>query len=177
MKFTYTFGVTKKQSDTNLGPYYYFTDFDNAIRHGGWSETGKPELRFNTLITDNEYGRYIKGGIVRIALFLGKTNVKMNLKTDDIDESAMKRERLTNNSLDLNYEKLTMRISDHDGLWTKTYDSVVLDAVELDDGSMLKDTPIYVCKEYEQQLPLSYHFLNKKTLGEKYITNNHFSIM
>ena len=90
----------------------------------------------------------------------------------------MKRERLTNNNSDLNYEKLTMRISDHDGLWTKMYDSVVLDTVELDDGSVLKDTPMYVCKEYEQQLPLSYHYLNKKTLGEKYNNNNiDFSIM
>ena len=70
-----------------------------------------------------------------------------------------------------------MRISDHDGNWAKLYDSVILDAVELDDGSKLKDTPIYVCKEYEQQQPLSYHYLNKKTLGEKYTENVHFSIM
>jgi hypothetical protein len=177
LNFTYTFGVTKKQSDAILGPYYYFTDFKNAIRQGGWSQNEKPEVRFNTLITDNEYGRYIKGGIIRIVLFLGKTKVKLNLKTDEIDNSSMKRERLTNSSLDLNYEKLTMRISDHDGNWAKTYDSVILDAVELDDGSKLKGTPMYVCKEYEQQLPLSYHYLNKKNIGEKYAENINFSIM
>jgi hypothetical protein len=177
LNFTYTFGVTKKQSDAILGPYYYFTDFKNAIRQGGWTANEKPEIKYNTLITDNEYGRYIKGGVVRIVLFLGKTKVKINLKTDEIDESQIKSERLTNSGLDLNYEKLSMRISDHDGLWAKMYDSVLLDTVELDDGSMLKDTPMYVCKEYEQQLPLSYHYLNKKNIGEKYNANNDFSIM
>jgi len=177
LNFTYTFGVTKKQSDAILGPYYYFTDFKNAIRQGGWTANEKPEIRYDTLMTDNEHGRYKKGGIVRIVLFLGKSKVKINLKTDEIDNSQMKRERLMNSSLNTNYEKLSMRISDHDGLWAQMYDSVVLDTIELDDGSMLKDTPMYVCKEYDQQLPLSYHYLNKKTLGEKYNSNIHFSIM
>jgi hypothetical protein len=177
INFIHTFGISKKNSDSMLGPYYYFTDFTNAIRQGGWSENESIDTMFGKVITDNEYGRYTKGGIVRFALFIGKADVKMNFKTDDIDSSQIKRERLLDTNLDTNYEKQTMRISDHDGLWTKNYDTIILEDLELDDGTRLKNTPMYVCKEYERQCPLTYHYLNKKTLGEKYDNSSHYSIM
>jgi hypothetical protein len=177
INFIHTFGLSKKNSDSILGPYYYFTDFTNAIRQGGWSENESTDTMFGKVITDNEYGRYTKGGIVRFALFIGKAEVKMNFKTDDIDVSQIKRERLLDTNLDTNYEKQTMRISDHDGLWTKHYDTIILEDLELDDGTRLKNTPMYVSKEYERQCPLTYHYLNKKTLGEKYDKNSHYSIM
>ena len=34
-------------------------------------------------------------------------------------------------------------------------------------GEKMKNTPIYVVKNYEQHIPLSYHFINKKTLKGK----------
>ena len=175
--FIYTFGVSKKDSNSILGPYYYFTDFNNAVRQGGWSANGEPESIFGKIVTDNKYGRYKKGGVIRFALFLGKTDVKQNLKTDPVDSSQIKRERLVDEKLDLNYEKQTVRISDHDGLWCNNFDSVILEDMELDDGSRLKNTPMYVCKYYEQQCPLSCHYINKNALGEKYDKNSYISIM
>lgn len=177
VKFIYTFGVSKKDSHSILGPYYYFTDFNGAIRQGGWSSNEGPESIFGKIITDNKYGRYKKGGVIRFAIFLGKTYLKQNLKTETVDSSQIKRERLTDSNLDSNYEKQTIRISDHDGLWSNTFDTVILEDVELDDGSRLKNTPMYVCKDYEQQFPLSYHYLNKNSLGEKYDKNASYSIM
>ena len=56
-----------------------------------------------------------------------------------------------------------MRISDHDGKWADKYDSVYLGNVELDDGSYLIKQ-LGVVKEYDQEMPLSYHFINKNTL-------------
>ena len=55
-----------------------------------------------------------------------------------------------------------MRISDHDGKWTNMYDSVYLGRTELDDGTFLKNTPIWVVKNYNQQFSLSYKLVPRK---------------
>ena len=89
------------------------------------------------------------------------------------DESNIKKERLNDLSLDQKYEILTLRISDHDGTWSKSYDSAYLGNIELDDGSFIKEAPMIVLREYNQQIPLSYHFINKNKLTEKYEPNNH----
>lgn len=177
LNFTYTFGVTKKDNNALFGPHYYFTDFDNAVNQGGWSATGKPESEFDRLLTDNEYGRYVKGGIVRFALFLGRNKVQMNLITDGTDDSQTKKERLIDNHLDSRYEANLSQISDHDGKWANDYDSIVAHKLELQDGSRLKNAPIYACKNYEQFCPLSYHYLKKSTLGEKYDEQAKYDIM
>ena len=175
--FTYTFGNSPKDKNAILGPYYYFTDYKNAIREGGWSETGKPATVDNVLITDNEYGRYKKGSIIRFGLFLGKMKMVENLPNDEIDSSDTKKERLEDPGLDKNMEILTMRISDHDGKWVENYDSVFLGKIELDNGEYLKNTPIYVLKEYEQQIPLSYHFIDKIHLNDLYNENIDYLII
>lgn len=177
VSFVYTFGNSTKDKTAMLGPYFYFTDFKNSIRQGGWSENGEPVKIDNTLITDNEYGRYKKGSIVRFALFLGKMKVVENLPNDESDSSKIKKERIDDPNLNKNLELLTMRISDHDGKWTEFNDSVFLGKIELDNGEYLKNTPVYVLKEYEQQIPLSYHFIDKSYLKEKYNENTDYLIM
>ena len=169
LNFTYIFGESKRDNHSIMGPYYYFTNYSNAIKHSGWSRNEMPETNENILLTENKYGKYIKnGGIVRFALFLNKMKFIENFPNDDIDESGIKQERLNDPNLDVNYERLTMRISDHDGNWTNIYNSVYLGRTELDNGEILKDTPIIVLKNYEQQCPLSYHFIDKSCLGDKY---------
>ena len=74
-------------------------------------------------------------------------------------------------------EVLKMRISDHDGKWSENYDSVFLGKIELDNGSYLKNTPIIVLKDYNQQIPLSYHYIDKSCLNEKYDENDNYIIM
>ena len=74
-------------------------------------------------------------------------------------------------------EVLTMRISDHDGKWSEHNDSVFLGKIELDNGSYLKNTPIIVLKDYHQQIPLSYHYIDKSYLHEKYDENENYIIM
>jgi hypothetical protein len=138
--FTYIFGVSPEDNQSIFGPYYYFTNYENAIK-----EAREPNSKF---------------GIIRIALFLERTKLVQNLITDDIDDSEIKSERLTVSNLDTNYERLTMRISDHSGRWSQHYDSIMISNVRLDDGSLLKNTPIICVKTYEQQYPLSYHFVS-----------------
>jgi len=130
LNFTYVFGVTKKTEEA--GTHYYFTDYNNSIKEGGWSLTNKPEFHNNTLITENSHGKYIKGGIVRFAIFLG------NLSTE------------------------------YDANWSDTYDSVYIDKL---------NTPYWVLKNYAQQMPLSYHYINKNKLGETFQENETYLIM
>lgn len=173
INFVYTFGESPKNKSSILGPYYYFTDFYHAIRQGGWSKDYKPEKIYDKLITDNENGRYLKGGIVRFALFAGKTKYIENMQNDPIDESEIKKTRIQDPNLNTSNEILTLRISDHDGLWAKSYDSAYLCDIELDDGSVLDDSHILVLKEYNQQVPLSYHYIDKTKLYEKFNPNDY----
>lgn len=172
VNFVYTFGESAKNKLSILGPYFYFTDFNYAIRQGGWSNNYNPEYMYGKLIADNG-GKYLKGGLIRFALFTGKTKYIENTANDIIDESEIKKQRLNDPSLNKNYEIQTLRISDHDGIWTRTFDSVYLGNQELDDGTFIEEGPIFVFKDYNQQIPLSYHFIDKNNLGDKYDSNNH----
>jgi hypothetical protein len=176
VNFVMTFGESAKNKSEIVGPYFYFTNFQNAIRQGGWTATYKEELLHGTKISD-KYGRYKKGGIVRFALFTGPTKYVENAPNDANDESVIKKHRLEDDHFDRKKEMLTLRISDHDGIWAKTYDSVIIGQLELDDGSFLEDTPMYVVKQYDQQTPLSCHFIDKNRLGEKYDKNEYYSIL
>ena len=172
LNFTNVFGESSRDKMAILGPYYYFTNFFNAIRQGGWSSNYKEETKFNKLITDNETGRYIKGGIVRFALFPGMTKYIENMPNDNIDDSEIKKNILEDENNDMTYEIQTLRISDHDGIWAKHYDSVYLGNIELDNGSLLRDTPMLVMKNHNQEIPLSYHYINKGKLGNKFEPDN-----
>lgn len=163
LNFTYVFGVSKDNNNGILGPYSYFTNFKNAIRQGGWSENEKPEKKYEKTITENEYGKYIKGGIVRFALFMKSMKVVLNYPEDPNDESIIKMEKIKDN-----YEKLTIRITDYDGIWAEKYDSIYVGKIELDNGEKMKNTPIYAIKKYEQQVPLSYHYIDKQYLKHKF---------
>ena len=59
-----------------------------------------------------------------------------------------------------------LRVTDYDGLWSKCNDSCYLGKIELDNGTFIKDAPIWATKEYDQQFPLSYHFIDKRYLGD-----------
>jgi len=132
LEATYTFGVGKSLDDMTMGPYYYFTDFDNAAKHYG---------------------------VVRIAIFNGATLVKLNDPDDDVDESFVKKQRLNDPTLEKHYEVMTMRITDCDGKWASVYDSVSIGCLELDDGRMYQNAPLIVVKTHEQQIPLSFHIV------------------
>jgi hypothetical protein len=171
LEFTKTFGESPKNNPAPFGPYYYFTSFHYAIRQGGWSENYEPETEFGNLITD-DYGKYLRGGIVRFALFVGKTKIVENMPRDPDDKSLIKKTRLIDPKLNKQKEFLTMRITDYDGNWTKKYESVYLAKIELDDGTYPDNVPMLVVKDYKQQIPLSYHLIDTTRLGTLYYDDN-----
>jgi len=151
--FKYVFGESIRNKNSILGPYFYFTNFENSF---------EKRVDKSDKIERSEC-------IVRFALFVGNVKYIENLQCDPIDESEIKKERLQDTSLDQNMEKLTMRISDHDGLWSKTYDSAYIGKFELDNGEHLKDVPMIVTSLYEQQTPLSFHYTSKSTFPKDYL--------
>jgi hypothetical protein len=140
--FNLMFGVTKSEYNAILGPYYYFSDYNNSIK----------------CINNNK-----KYSLLRSALFLGNMKVILNNIEDEVDSSDIKKNLLCEEEL-RHYEKQTMRISDYDGKWVDSYDSVYLGKLELDDGYFLTNTPLWVVKEYSQQVTLSKHFISTSVL-------------
>jgi hypothetical protein len=168
------FGIPPEEKTAILGPYYYFTDFNGAVRNGGWSLNGEPEYVHNKLVTEENStcGKYKKGGIIRFVIFLGSMKTPMNKPGDDVDLSLTKQALL---ELDKKHRQ-TMRISDHDGKWTEKFDSVKLGCLELDDGSRLMDSPLWVVKDYDRIIPISYHYIDNTSLGETWSKDANYQI-
>lgn len=163
LKFTKIFGESPKDKSAIFGPYFYFTSFHYAIRQGGWS----PDYVVEKGVTDED-AKYLKGGLVRFAVFVGTPKIVENMPRDPHDNSFTKQMRLKDDSFDRKKEILTLRITDYDGNWAKEHNSIYLGKIELDDGSFLEDAPILAVKSYYQQVPLSYHFIDTTKLGAKY---------
>lgn len=156
--FNYIFGNVPSDNNSILGPGYYFTDYNNAIK--------QVCLLLSSNIEIKEW-KNISTGIIRYALFLGNNLLKLNYPNDMNDESELKQHKLeTENNINCIYEKMTLRISDYDGKWKEKYDSVFLGKIELDNGEKLKNTPLYVCKDYYNHIPLSYHYINTHKIDD-----------
>lgn len=168
-EFTYTFGEISRLNPAPFGSFFYFTNFYNAIRQGGWSSDYKPEYKYDKLITCDENGKYIQGGIVRFALFTENIKYIENMTDDNIDQSNIKKTILLKNR---QRESQTSRITDYNGIWANEYDSVYIGILELDDGSIYEEAPLIVLREYNQQIPLSFHFIKNQLLGNKFDATN-----
>ena len=87
-EFQSIFGIS--QSPDEKYPYLLYS-IEDAFKNGGWSNSGKAEYKFNKNITDNEFGRYISGGINRFALLSSSTiavperDIEDSLQFDDYD--------------------------------------------------------------------------------------------
>lgn len=136
LTFTYVFGVSKEQN--NMGSYYYFTDFKNAARQA--------------CILDGKS----KKGVVRFAIFLGKSTLNLHSAEcfEDLEEGLKK--EMENDT------------------WTEeTCDSACLPNFILDNSVTKGYT--YVLTNYNQQHPLSYHYLDK--LPDVFHENDEYHIM
>ncbi|NDA89310.1 MAG: hypothetical protein EBY20_00115 [Alphaproteobacteria bacterium] len=111
------FGVPKTKEPNLNEKYFYFTDYQNAIRLGGW-----PEDKNN------------RGGIIRFALFLGDMNASIN--DTEIDEENC-------------------------------------DSIYIGNG---ENSPLWALKRYEQQIPLTCHYIDNLNLSETWNTSSVYYI-
>ena len=127
---------------------YFYRIFEDAVREGGWdiSETKISGTKTgNNNLTDNEYSRYIMGGINRYALFPGNYSTHIE-KT---------------NRFSLTDDIINGFLSSKDTIVIQ-YENEELDTI----------LPDLLVKEYDSFLPISYHLLNKSILGDKYSIDN-----
>lgn len=166
LEFVYTFGVKESDLMSMYGPYYYFTTFNRAVKYAGWYYKGNKELNRDDVVVD-ELERFDKGGVLRSAIFMKNTRVFQNHPLDKVDNSEYtqsllkdidKRERM----------RVKLKMVDYDATWANDYDSVYAGRVLMDNGVRLFDYPEMVVKDNSQQVGLSIHVVDKKTLGEKW---------
>ena len=124
-----------------FGPYFYFTNYTGAFRYAGWTKNYKQRKVFNREIADDN-GKLTKGGIIRFALFMDKTKVLLDTKSSKVN-------KYINNSK-----------------WQKQFDSLYLGRVPRINGSVWHMNPRYVVHQFEQQLPLSLHLVDMKSLKD-----------
>jgi hypothetical protein len=110
------------------------------------------------LITTDEEGRYDRGGLVRFALFMGKTKVMMSRDSDIEDQSEISQELASSNS----FIKETMKIRDVDANWVLDFNSVRHGryAINTEGREPSVLLPKIVVKDYNQQVPLSYYYVS-----------------
>jgi hypothetical protein len=152
-EFRSVFGTSKEVVYSSCGEYcYYFRLFEDAVKEGGWLREGGHKLIdlnnknithsvSGTKLVDNEYGRYIQGGINRYAFFPG--NYLLHTECSNMfsltdDEVSAKLER--NDCIIIHY-------------MDDTIDNLL---------------PEILIREYGLAFPISYHMLNKSILGDKY---------
>ena len=173
MSLVKSYGLKASTLKAMMGPYYYFGTFRKVVRYAGWTSSYNPRYIDGKLVTDED-GRYLDtdelehgnpGGILRFALFLGEMKAFLNHPDDpdDISEEKMK--------------GFDIKMTDHRGMWTTHYNSVYIGRVRLENGRLFMSNPEYVVKQFEQQIILSAHFLDRTTLQANWEpTYEHYQI-
>ena len=190
--FKYIFGIPKTNYDGIMGPFYYFTNYKNAVKMSIDSYNNKynntPNSDGDTItnsshptnpnvLSDVLTSTFMKTdkkiGIVRSVIFLGMNKIPMNYPEDELDESFHSSilSSIDNENAQIN------RITDHNGLWTENYDSVYVGKMLLDNGKFITGTPMWVVKDYNQQSSISYHYLSSKILNDEWSDSNDYYIL
>ena len=152
-------GQRKEGPKTAFGPYYYFNSYPRAIRYAIWTVNFEPMEIDGELITEKDSGKFIKGGIVRFAIFPGKHNMFLNRDSDPDDISEYTKQLIQK---DL-FWKNSIKVRDSDGKWTKEYDSIGLGNRPYLSKNSKKEKILYnqqVVKNYDQQIALTYYYVN-----------------
>ena len=161
-EFRSVFGTSKEVVYSSCGEYcYYFRLFEDAVKEGGWLREGGHKLIdlndknithsvSGTKLVDNEYGRYIQGGINRYAFFPG--NYLLHTECSNMFS-------LTDPEVSAKLER---------------NDCIVIHYMEDTIDNLLPDILV---REYGLAFPISYHMLNKSILGDKYEIDKHDKYM
>lgn len=162
--FMAVFGIKKGSIYASLGPYYYFSTFVRAMRYACYDIFLKKSITSDgQVLTVNDTGKYNEGGVVRFAVFQGKTKVFMD--GDPPDTSAIS---LDTDKLSVWARNLSLR--DTDGNWAKEYTCAYVGEYTFMDDENVERTraPFWTLKNYEQQTPLSYHKINMSSVPDSF---------
>ncbi len=161
-------GLSRQNIYSSFGPYYYFSTYTHAMRNAIWNPSYKPMKVLDEYITVDERGRYTKGGIVKFALFAGKTKVLIGRSFDKPDTSHISTELALKNE----FVAAMIKLRDSDSRWTEEYNSIRIGShtIKLKDKPIIYTDPLIALKEYEQQVALEYYYVDTaQDISEEYI--------
>ena len=159
LNYIATLGI-KASAVRTFGPYYYFHNFNSAVRYAGWSTNYEKRQIFNKPITD-ENGLYKQGGFVRFAIFLGNYRVVLDRKTDPIMPYVE-----AYDDVKIPEKKLLDKLKKGKGKWANSYDAVVISNFKNKKRSgYFKSGTEYILKKFNSFTSLSIHLLDKTTLN------------
>jgi hypothetical protein len=139
VEFQSMFGVSK--IDNEYGYHYNFSySLKDALINGKFAKDKLPEFRFGKRLTDDD-GKYIEGGINRIAILLDKTKY---INKEDVMKL------IENNE----WEE-----------YIKNYNCIFI----ISNNINCNDNISIIMQDYKRQIPLSYHKINNKILDEEYL--------
>lgn len=141
VEFNSIFGNRKTKEYNSCGKYHYFCrTFGNAVKYGGWNKYGGNNLidKNNKLHThslsgerltiENDYGKYIHGGINRYALFNeGQLYIELTNEfslTDDIIETIYPETTINICYSNLDYLKQDILVKEYDNFVSLSYHSL-----------------------------------------------------
>ena len=165
ISFVAVFGLKKSSVFSSLGPYYYFGTYEKALRYAVWTHSHTPMTVDGETITVNETGKYKKGGIVRFAIFPGNMKVFLNRPNDPEDSSKLTQDKKNSDE----WISSTARLRDVDGRWTQNYNSVYQGIMLLKNGKRNQRGPHWVLRDYEQQTPLTYHYVDTSKFDDSLV--------
>ena len=159
ISFIASLGLPKESPTSNLGPYYYFYTYVGAGRRAIWTQSRKSEEYNGELITRNEYGLHIRGGLVRFILFGNTPKYFLNREDDLEDKSDISQDLAKESS----FIKETLKIRDVDGNWAINHDIAYIGSTYISTDKKHKPRKLYAqwaAKDYYQYTSLSYHYIN-----------------
>ena len=165
--FNFVFGPKQEDVNANYGPYYYLGSYKKAIRDVSWSPYYEKEKKMGELITD-ENGKWDRGGIARYAVYLGD-NIKVLLNHPLDRETYLPEANLIHKIL-----PFKAKIVDPLGIWAQKYSSLYYGKIKIPEikEGVWRATPGWVTRDFNQQIPLTFHFIDKKTLGANWDSKN-----
>ena len=163
-------GVTKNAYNADFGPFFNFGSYEIGSRYGGWTLKYKPTTgnklisNFESkdiILTDNDFGRYNDGGIVRFAIFIGNHKTFLN-RPHDLEDNS----RYADGA---NITKEKRKIIDVQGSWAKRHDSIHKGQLGIHQYNLVEQKGYtFVIKKFNQQYPLTYHRLDKTNMPAMY---------
>lgn len=161
ISYTSVFGRTRS-AVRRYGEFYYFGTYEQAMRFSIWTMNYKPLVIANKSLTIDKDGKYVRGGLVRFVLFFNNTKIFLDRKTDPILDK--KKNIYKDDSSYATFIRVnTQKVRDSKGMWTEKYDSTMngyINKTINDKDIHLK--PLLVVKNYDQQIPISYYFVDTK---------------
>lgn len=166
---TASLGPMRASSFASMGPFFYFSNFNRAMRYAVMTIDMKSQEVNGEKITVDDTPIYKKGGIVKFVLFMGKEKIFLNRDNDPDDTSEVSTKLADEND----FIKATIKNRDTDFNWVKKYDSTMItfNTIQFKGKERDLDSQITI-KDSEQTYPISYYYINTKAVLDTAITRD-----